>query len=102
MINEIDWNGSSSQGIYLENKNIDCEDVPVVVLNAAGCRICKTTTISRHRHDFSRCSCGAIAVDGGTNYIKRTGDFSNIIDLSVVVAPKINKHIKMVISFLSK
>ena len=26
-----------------------------------------------HRHDFKFCKCGAVAVDGGTDYLKRSG-----------------------------
>lgn len=42
-----------------------------IIKNAARCTKCGETIESRHGHDFRRCSCGAIAVDGGKNYIRR-------------------------------
>lgn len=36
--------------------------------NAARCNICGDTIESRHRHDFRRCSCGNVFVDGGLDY----------------------------------
>jgi len=53
--------------------------------NKAKCRKCDDTIISKHRHDFVRCKCGAIAVDGGTDYLKRTGGIENCIELSEYV-----------------
>jgi hypothetical protein len=29
--------------------------------------------ISKHRHDFVTCTCGAISVDGGQDYLRRVG-----------------------------
>ena len=45
----------------------------MIVQNAAICNGCGDTIISRHRHDFVQCSCGAIAVDGGQEYLRRVG-----------------------------
>jgi hypothetical protein len=42
--------------------------------NIAKCRKCGDVIESKHRHDMVWCKCGAIAVDGGRDYIKRTGD----------------------------
>ena len=95
-IKEIDWEGSSSQGIYLNNENEGCEDRSVIVFNAVGCRECKTVAISRSVHDYSSCKCGAVAADGGRNYIRRTGEFSNSIDLSIITGPESHDYIKMV------
>lgn len=55
-----------------------------ILINAAKCRKCEDTIISRHRHDFVRCRCGAIAVDGGLDYCRRIGnykDFQEIIEV---------------------
>lgn len=41
-------------------------------INAARCRTCGEVVRSRNRHDFRWCGCGAIAVDGGSWYIKRS------------------------------
>lgn len=54
----------------------------VVTVNKAQCRLCNDIIESVHRHDFVRCSCGEIAVDGGKAYIKRSaGSIANIIEL---------------------
>lgn len=42
--------------------------------NIAKCVKCGDIIESKSVHDFVRCSCGAIAVDGGDEYIKRSGD----------------------------
>jgi ribosomal protein L37AE/L43A len=34
------------------------------------CPSCKDVIYSRARHDFHRCSCGEVAVDGGFDYLK--------------------------------
>jgi DNA-directed RNA polymerase subunit N (RpoN/RPB10) len=42
--------------------------------NRIRCLKCKEIIESKYRHDFRRCSCGAVAVDGGHDYLKRVGD----------------------------
>lgn len=42
-----------------------------LVRNSAHCLICDDEIVSTHRHDFVRCSCGRIAVDGGLAYARR-------------------------------
>jgi len=37
------------------------------------CRVCLDVIRSENRHDFARCSCGAIAIDGGSDYTKCVG-----------------------------
>lgn len=43
----------------------------VIKRNAIRCTRCGDVIESMHRHDFRRCSCGAVAVDGGHDYLKR-------------------------------
>lgn len=51
--------------------------------NKAQCKLCKDIIESTHRHDFVRCKCGEIFVDGGKDYLKRGArDFNNVIELS--------------------
>lgn len=38
------------------------------------CTSCKDIIRSSHRHDFVWCKCGAIAVDGGSDYTRITGN----------------------------
>ena len=47
-------------------------------VNALKCPICEDTVYSRATHDFRRCSCGAIAVDGGFDYMKICWDNKRI------------------------
>lgn len=42
--------------------------------NRAKCRKCGTVIWSKHTHDFTRCRCGAIALDGGYDYVRFAGD----------------------------
>jgi hypothetical protein len=44
-----------------------------LLLNAAQCTHCKDYLVSKHRHDFTRCSCDALNIDGGTDYVRVTG-----------------------------
>jgi hypothetical protein len=39
--------------------------------NAAKCLQCQEIVESEYQHDFVRCSCGNVAVDGGTAYRRR-------------------------------
>ncbi len=57
----------------------------VIVTNKAQCKLCGDIIESLNRHDYKRCSCGEIAVDGGKSYLRRSArDLSNIIELSEV------------------
>lgn len=39
-----------------------------LVTNMAQCGHCQTVIESTHRHDFVKCSCGNVSVDGGLSY----------------------------------
>ena len=54
----------------------------MIIQNAVTCLGCGDFIVSKHRHDFVTCTCGAISVDGGQEYLRRVGDFSNAVDLS--------------------
>ena len=54
----------------------------ILLSNKAQCRKCGDVIESKYVHDFVYCSCKAIAVDGGLEYLRRVGDLSNIIELS--------------------
>lgn len=53
-----------------------------ILTNKAQCLNCGDIVESTHRHDFSRCKCGAVAVDGGRDYLKRSGEWELMKDLS--------------------
>lgn len=88
----IKWDGKKNQGLSLET---DPDDY-VIVLNASGCRKCKTTAVSRYRHEYAECECGAIAVDGGLEYFRFVGDIDNAISLNITASPEVRNHIRMV------
>ena len=54
-------------------------------INAAECGVCGEVIRSKNKHDYVGCSCGNIAVDGGSHYAKRSftnaGPFTNIIEM---------------------
>jgi hypothetical protein len=56
----------------------------VIKTNKAKCKKCRTVIESTHRHHFVPCSCGSIAVDGGTDYLRRVGHLDLIEELSEV------------------
>ena len=45
-------------------------------LNCARCLRCGDILLSEFRHDFQSCTCGAIYIDGGDDYVRRGGEFS--------------------------
>ncbi len=55
-----------------------------IKINRAKCRKCGDIIESRYRHHFVSCTCGAICVDGGREYLKRCGEFSDCEELSVM------------------
>ena len=54
-----------------------------IIKNAAQCLNCNEIVESKHRHDFVRCSCGNVAVDGGKAYLKRSVRGKGIKDMSI-------------------
>jgi hypothetical protein len=49
-----------------------------IIRNAARCKKCGDLIVSTYCHDFVACSCGAIFVDGGREYLRRGGDLDAI------------------------
>ena len=43
----------------------------MIIRNAIRCNICGDEIESKHRHDYVECKCGACAVDGGHDYLRR-------------------------------
>lgn len=44
-----------------------------IVVNRIKCNRCGDIIESKSVHDFKSCKCGAVAVDGGYNYLRRCG-----------------------------
>jgi hypothetical protein len=55
----------------------------IIIQNEVKCTRCNDIIWSAHRHDFVGCKCGAPAVDGGTEYLRRVGDMSVAEDRSM-------------------
>ena len=55
-----------------------------IIRNAIRCKKCGDIIESTYRHDYIPCSCGACAVDGGHDYMRRVGNRDDWEDLSVV------------------
>ena len=56
-----------------------------IIINKIQCNLCKDVIVSDNRHDFKYCSCGSVACDGGSDFLRRSGLRSNYTELSVVV-----------------
>lgn len=54
----------------------------MIICNKIKCKICGDIIESKTVHDFKWCSCGACAVDGGKEYLRRVGEFDSWEDLS--------------------
>ena len=55
-----------------------------IIINAIQCKICGDVIESTYCHDYVECSCGACAVDGGHDYLRRCfKDKDCYIDLTV-------------------
>jgi hypothetical protein len=56
-----------------------------ILKNAIRCKICGDEIESKHRNDYVQCRCGACAVDGGHDYLRRTYKDKDVFtELSVV------------------
>ena len=58
----------------------------MILSNQAKCLICDDTPWSSHRHDFRHCECGAMAVDGGMDYLRRLGNPQDIREMSICIS----------------
>ena len=43
-----------------------------IIMNAIRCNLCGDEIESTSRHQYVTCSCGACAVDGGLDYLRRS------------------------------
>ena len=57
-----------------------------IIQNAIQCKLCGEIIESTYRHEYVQCKCGACAVDGGHDYLRRSfRDKDCHIDLSKTV-----------------
>ena len=55
-----------------------------ILVNKIRCKRCGEVIESTDRHDFKFCKCGAVAVDGGHDYLRRCGNRENWEELSEI------------------
>lgn len=55
-----------------------------IIVNKIKCKKCGDVIESKSVHDFKFCKCGAVAVDGGQDYLKRCGNREDWEELSEV------------------
>ncbi len=53
-----------------------------IISNKIKCKKRGDIIESKSTNDYKRCSCGAVAVDGGKDYLKRIGKEEDYIELS--------------------
>lgn len=53
-----------------------------IISNKFKCKKCRDIIESKSTNDYKKCSCGAVAVDGGKDYLKRMGNEENYKELS--------------------
>ena len=53
-----------------------------IITNKIRCRKCGDVIESKYTHDFRFCKCGAVAVDGGKEYLRRVGNLEDWEELS--------------------
>ena len=55
-----------------------------IISNKIKCKKCGDVIESKTNNDLKRCSCGAVAVDGGKEYLKRIGNEEDYEELSIM------------------
>ncbi len=53
-----------------------------ILVNKIRCKKCNDIIESVSEHDIKFCQCGAVAVDGGHDYIRRCGKLEDMEELS--------------------
>jgi hypothetical protein len=64
----------------------------MILSNQVRCLKCGDEPWSAHRHDFRYCGCGAVAVDGGQDYLRRLGQADDMEDMSLSIS---DKHLEL-------
>lgn len=65
----------------------------MIIHNRIKCLKCGDVIESDTVHDYKECSCGACAVDGGHEYLRRGGNREDWEDLSEVEQDMNQRHI---------
>ena len=62
----------------------------VIISNKIKCKKCEDIIESKNTNDYKRCSCGAVAIDGGKDYLKRIGNEKDYDELSEIKDNNVN------------
>mgnify|MGYP004555835943 FL=1 len=62
----------------------------VITSNKIKCKKCEDIIESKNTNDYKRCSCGAVAIDGGKDYLKRIGNEKDYEELSEIKDNNVN------------
>ena len=54
-----------------------------IISNKIKCKKCRDVIESKNTNDYKKCYCGAVAVDGGKDYLKRIGSEEDYEELSI-------------------
>ena len=66
--------------VWYVRLEVDCMEK--IITNKIRCKKCGDIIESTHRHDFKFCKCGAVAVNGGKDYLRRCGNHEEWEELS--------------------
>lgn len=55
-----------------------------IINNKIKCKKCGDIIESKSTNDYKKCSCSAVAVDGGKDYLKRIGNEEDYEELSII------------------
>ena len=55
-----------------------------IISNKIKCKKCGDIIESKSANEYKRCSCGAVAIDGGKDYLKRIGNEEDYEEMSIV------------------
>lgn len=61
-----------------------------IINNKIKCKKCGDIIESKSTNDYKRCSCGAIAIDGGKDYLKRIDNENDYEELSEIKDNNVN------------
>ena len=67
---------------HVWNVRLEIDCMEKIITNKIRCKKCGDIIESTHRHDFKFCKCGAVAVDGGKDYLRRCGNREVLVELS--------------------
>lgn len=62
----------------------------VIISNKIKCKKCEDIIESKNTNDYKRCSCGAVAIDGCKDYLKRIGNEKDYEELSEIKDNNVN------------